>query len=288
MGAALAYYTLLSLAPLIIFIVAIFDLALSQSDAEHDLLAYAGNLIGVSGAQTLQILIENTHRAKAGLLATVVAMITLLFGSSGVFLELRESLNTIWDVPRHSFANWQRIIWTRLMSFAMVLSLGLLLLASILATTFMAVAEKFIAGFASTKLAWMAIALNDFGSFLFITLLFAMIFKFVPDRSISWRQVLVGSIATSLLFDIGKYLLAWYMATAGVGSAYGAAGSLVAFMVWIYYSAQIFFFGAVFTKIYADTLSTQKGGNPAQNAFLHIANSNSKNLLRYAQDKEDH
>jgi len=254
LGAALAYYTLLSLAPLLILVVAICGLVLSKSAAERDLLGQVQNVIGYSGAKTVQMLIDNTHQASTGVFATVVALITLMFGASGVFVELRDSLNTIWDAPRRESSTWRDLILQRLVSFGMVLSLGFLLLVSLLLTAGIAITEKFFGGFVPFHFALFGQILNTIVSVTAIALLFALIFKFVPDLPIRWREVAVGAIATAILFSLGKYLLALYLATAGVGSTYGAAGSLVALIVWVYYSAQIFFFGAVFTRAYADRL----------------------------------
>lgn len=254
LGASLAYYTLLSMAPLLILVIAICGLFLSKSDAERDLLVQVQGLIGYSGAKTVQMLIDNAHQAGTGVVATVVALITLLFGASGVFVELRDSLNTIWDAPSQGSSTWRDIVWQRLVSFGMVLSLGFLLLVSLLLTAGITFTEKSVGGLVPIHFALFGQMLNTVISIVAIALLFALIFKFVPDVPIRWREVAVGAIATAILFTLGKYLLALYLATAGVGSTYGAAGSLVALVVWVYYSAQIFFFGAVFTRVYADRL----------------------------------
>ena len=256
LGAALAYYTLLSMAPLLILVVGICGLVLSQAAAERDLLHQVQGLIGYSGAKTVQMLIENAHRSNNGILATAVAIITLLFGASGVFIELRDSLNTIWDAPARTTSGWQDMVWQRLISFAMVLSLGFLLLVSLLLTAAVTFAENSVGGLIPIHVPLFGQAVNTVISVIAIALLFALIFKFVPEMPIRWREVAVGACATAVLFSLGKYLLALYLATAGVGSTYGAAGSLVAMVVWVYYSAQIFFFGAVFTRAYADRLGS--------------------------------
>lgn len=256
LGASLAYYTLLSLAPLLILVVAICGLVLSKSDVERDLLRQVQGLIGSAGANTVKMLIDNAHQGNTGIFATVVALVTLLFGASGVFMELRDSLNTIWDVPPRISSTWRDMVWQRLSSFGMVLSLGFLLLVSLLLTAGIAVAEKFFGGLVPFHFALFGEILNAAISIVAVGFLFALIFKFVPDLPIRWREVAVGAIVTALLFTLGKYLLALYIATAGVGSTYGAAGSLVAVVVWVDYSAQIFFFGAVFTRAYADRLGS--------------------------------
>lgn len=254
LGAALAYYTLLSMAPLLILVVGICGLFLSKSEAERELLVQVRDLIGYSGAKTVQQLIDNAHQTGTGIFATAVALVTLLFGASGVFVELRDSLNTIWDAPQRSSSTWRDVIWQRLISFGMVLALGFLLLVSLLITTAITVVEKFFGNWAPLHFALIGELVNVVTSMLAVALLFALIFKFVPDVPIRWREVTVGAFTTAVLFSVGKYLLALYLATAGVGSTYGAAGSLVAMIVWVYYSAQIFFFGAIFTRAYADRL----------------------------------
>lgn len=254
LGAALAYYTLLSLAPLLILMVGICGLVFSQADVERDLLNQVRMLIGYSGASAVQMLISNTRHTGAGLIATSVALITLLFGASGVFVELRDSLNTIWDAPARASSGWRSLVWQRLASFGMVLALGFLLLVSLIVTAGINVAENFFGGWIPIPVAMVGQAVNMILSLFVVSLLFGLIFKFVPDLPIRWREVTIGAFATAILFSVGKYLLALYLTTAGVGSTYGAAGSLVAMVVWVYYSAQIFFFGAVFTRAYADRL----------------------------------
>lgn len=266
LGASLAYYGLLSMAPLLIVVVAICGLVLNRNTAEQQLLEQVRSLTGPSGASTVKMLINNAHHVGSGIIAAVVALATWLFGASGVFVDLRDSLNIIWDVPQRESSTWRSIIRQRLVSFAMVIGLGILMLASLLMTTFVAVAEKFFSGILPAPTASVSELANFFISLIAIAVLFALIFKFVPDVPIDWRDVWIGAAATAILFDIGKGLLAFYMGTAGVGSTYGAAGSVVALVVWVYYSAQIFFFGAIFTKVYAERFGSharrQKGKPP--------------------------
>lgn len=256
LGASLAYYGLLSMAPLLIVVVAICGLVLNRNTAEQQLLEQVRSLVGPSGASTVRLLINNAHHVGSGIIAAVVALVTLLFGASGVFVDLRDSLNIIWDVPRRESSTWRSIIFQRLVSFGMVIGLGILMLASLLTTAFVTIAEKFFSGFLPTPTAWISETANFLISLVAIAVLFALIFKFVPDAPIAWRDVWIGAAVTAILFDIGKGLLAFYLGTAGVGSTYGAAGSVVALVVWVYYSAQIFFFGAIFTKVYAERLGS--------------------------------
>jgi membrane protein len=256
LGAALAYYALLSTAPLLILIVAICGLAFDKNTAEHQLLGQVRSAIGPLVAKSLESLLDNAHQIHRGIIASAAATITLLFGASGVFMELRDSLNTIWNAPVTTSVTWRKFIWQRVVSFGMVLALGFLLLVSLVLSTTIAVATNFFAAYLPLRAAiWSEIA-NVILPLIAVSALFVLIFKFVPDVPIKWRDVVIGGIATAILFQLGKSLLSLYLATAGVGSAYGAAGSIVAFVVWVYYSAQIFFFGAIFTNVYATTMGS--------------------------------
>ena len=255
LGASLAYYMLLSMAPLLILIVAICGLVFSEVSAQQQVLAQVRAISGAAGERTVAMLIENAHRPQSGAIATIVAFITLLSGASGVFLELRDSLNTIWDAKQSS-VSWRGMVWQRVISFGMVLALGLLLLVSLLLSAGLNIVENFFVGLVPLHFTIMGQIANLVISLVAITALFALIYKFVPDVPIDWRDVFTGALVTAVLFAVGKSLLGWYLGTVGVGSTYGAAGSLVALVVWVYYSAQIFFFGAIFTRVYADTFGS--------------------------------
>jgi membrane protein len=257
LGAALAFYTLLSLAPLAILVVAICGIFLNKSTAEQELISQAGDLVGYAGAKAIRSLVDNSAHAKSGIIASSLAIITLIFGASGAFVELRDSLNTIWDAPPIP-DGVRTFVVRRLFCFGMVLALGFLLLVSLLISTAISVVEHYFMQFLPASTATAGEALNAVISLVAIAILFALIFKLVPDVHIDWRDVIIGAVVTSILFTIGRALLAFYLATAGVGSTYGAAGSLVALVVWVYYSAQIFFFGAVFTRVYADTYGSRR------------------------------
>lgn len=251
LGASLAFYMLLSLAPLLILLVAICGFAFSEATAQARLLAQVHELAGTAGEKTVQMLIASATHPKSGIFATIVAVITLLSGASGVFIELRESLNTIWGAPRETSSNWKRLVRQRLASFGMVLGLGVLLVVSFVLSAALTIFERFFTGIFPIHIAIAGEIANVLISLASLSVLFALIFKYVPDVPIDWQDVGIGAGFTSVLFVIGKALLGLYFATVGVGSTYGAAGSLVALIVWVYYSAQIFFFGAIFTQIYA-------------------------------------
>jgi membrane protein len=251
LGAALAYYTLLSIAPLAILVVLICNLVIHQS--EPKILEQVRMLAGANAEQTVHTLIQNANQPKSGLFPSAVAAITLLLGASGVFSELRDSLNTIWSAPKRTSSTLRSIVWQRVISIGMVLALGFLLLVSLILSAAIGIVENFFTGLLPLHLAVVGEIFNFLVPLVITTVLFALIFKFVPDVPIDWREVIVGAAATAVFFTIGKALLGLYLGTIGVSSAFGAAGSLVAFVVWVYYSAQIFFFGAVFTRVYADS-----------------------------------
>jgi membrane protein len=251
LGASVAFYTLLSLAPLLILTAAVIALVFSKETAHQDLVAQARQMMGTRGADIVNSLLANAQQPSSGIFASIVAFLILLFGASGVFIELRGALNTIWEVKAQANAGWKGMLKDRLFSFGMVLSIGFLLLVSLLLSAALAFIGKFFGQLVPIPPALLEAA-NFVLSFAVITVLFALMFKFVPAVQISWRDVRVGAIGTALLFTIGKFLLGLYLGKASVGSAYGAAGSLVAMIVWVYYSAQIFFFGAEFTRVYSD------------------------------------
>src|SRR3954452_14549234 len=257
LGASLAFYMLLSLAPLLIFLVAIFGFAFSAAGAQDRLLVEVHAMAGVEGEKIVRMLIKGAAQPRNGILATAIAFITLLSGASGVFLELRESLNTIWDAPRRVPSTWRSFARQRLSSFGMVIGLALVLMASLILSAGLAVFEHFFVGFFPAHVAVLSELANFLLSLAAISGLFALIFKYVPDVPIGWRDVGIGAIFTAVLFTMGKTVLAIYFATIGVGSTYGAAGSLVALIIWVYYSAQLFFFGAIFTHEYASNYGSR-------------------------------
>lgn len=250
LGAALAYYALLSIAPLLILMVAFCGLVFSRSTAEATLLAQMRQIAGEQGVSLTRVLLNNVHHARSGLIASIVAILTLLFGASGVFMELRDSLNTIWDAPPARSMDWKLVVWQRVVSFVMVVSLGILLLASLILSAGLSILVRFFSDLVPVHVAMAGATGNFLLSVVGVSILFGLVFKFVPDVPIQWRDVAVGAMVTAVLFSIGRALLALYLGTAGVGSTYGAAGSVVAFVVWVYYSAQIFFFGAILTRCY--------------------------------------
>lgn len=251
LSAALAYYTVFSISPLFVFAVAIAGLYFGAEEARKQLLDQLRDLMGDQGANAVSSILVKASKPAAGIVATVVAGITLLLGASGVFVELQDALNTIWNVQMRSGQGVKGFIKHRLLTFTMVVVIGFLLLVSLILTAFLAGAGKFM-GDRFPLLEPVGQVLNLVISFVVTTLLFAMIFKILPDVRIAWKDVWVGAALTSVLFNLGKFLIGYYLGKSSVSSAYGAAGSLAVLLVWVYYSTQILFFGAEFTEVYAN------------------------------------
>jgi membrane protein len=261
LGAALAYYTMFSLAPLLIIAIAIAGFAFGEEAARGEVTEQLGSLINDDAANMVEELILNARRPGAGVVATVVGVVTLLLGASGVIGQLKDSMNTIWEVAPKPGRGILGLLKDRFLSLAMVLGIGFLLLASLLLSAALdAVSDYFFTDEASVGLR----ILNFVVSFAVITLLFAVIYKVLPDVRIAWRDVWIGAIVTALLFNIGKYLIGVYLARSTTASVFGAAGSLILVLLWIYYSSQILFFGAEFTQVYANRFGTRLA--PAEGA----------------------
>ncbi|GAC1661504.1 MAG: YihY/virulence factor BrkB family protein [Candidatus Dormibacteraceae bacterium] len=257
-GAALSFYTLLSVAPLVILVVAIASVVFGHSAVQSEFIAQVRSFMGAEAAQAIARVIERGHTPN-GVFASVLGVITLLFGASGAFSELHSALNKIWNVQPQAGSGVASLIRSQLLSFGMVLGVGFLLLVSLVITTALAVVGRFFGEILPLPEPVLH-TLNFAISFAAIAALFALIFKYVPDARIRWRDVWEGALATALLFTIGKSLIGLYLGKAAVGSAYGAAGSLIVVIVWIYYSAMIFFFGAEFAHVRASERQTFRAG----------------------------
>ena len=251
LGAALAFYTLLSVAPLIVVCIAIAGLIFGPQAAQDHIRIQVQTVVGNEGGKVLQSLLENAYKPAQGVTAAAVGFFMLLFGASGVFGELRDSLNAVWGRTTTSSSGLIAMIKYRFVSFAMVLGIGFLLLVSLVLSAGLSAAGKFFQSRLPLPEPVLQIG-SLVVSFLAVTILFALLYKVVPDVRIEWEDVAIGAAVTSLLFSIGKFLIGLYLGKASVGSAYGAAGSLVVFIVWVYYSAQIFFLGAQFTRVFAE------------------------------------
>lgn len=260
LGAALAYYTALSLAPLLVLVVVILSLVFGDTSVEGEIVNGTRELIGQDAATVIGSILRNAGASSSGILATVISIGMLMFGASGVFGQLKHALNTVWELKQKLDRGVTGMIKERLISFAMMLVAGSLLIVSLMFDTLISVLGGAIGTWlpAVPDLTQLFAYLQSLQtakflfSLLIFTLLFAFIYKTVPDAEISWSDVWIGGMATSLLFTVGNLLIGLYLGRSSVGSAYGAAGSLVALLVWVYYSAQVFFFGAEFTQVYAN------------------------------------
>lgn len=256
LAAALAYYTIFSLAPLLIIAIAIAGAVFGEEAARGEIVAQIQGLVGREGAQFIQTAIENASRPRAGSIASIISIAVLLFGASGLFAQLQDALNTIWEVQPKPGRGLIGIIRDRFLSFTMVLGVGFLLLVSLILSAVLAGVVNFL-GDMLPGIGFLLQLANFVLSFAVTTLLFALIYKVLPDVKIAWGDVWIGAIITSLLFSFGRFLLGLYLGNSSFGSTYGAAGSVVIILVWVYYAAQILFFGAEFTQVYASRFGSR-------------------------------
>ena len=264
LGAALAYYTIFSIGPLLLITVAMAGLFLGQEAARGQVSEELGKYFGPQMAQALEQMIEAAAKPKSGRLATIVGLLTLFLGASGLFAQLKDALNTIWNVETKSAVGFWAFIKERFLSMAMVLGIGFLLLVSLVFDAAISALGPWLTRLIGGEAIVHALSLVI--SFAIATVLFAAIFRILPDLKISWHDVWLGAVFTSLLFVLGKWGLGFYLGKAAVGSAYGAAGSLVILLVWVYWSAQILFFGAECTQVYARKFGTLRGDTSKEEA----------------------
>ncbi len=256
LAAALSYYTAFSIAPLLIIVIAIAALVLGQDAAQGEIVSQLKGLIGLQGAEAIQEMIKNSRKPTEGIIATIISFVILAFGATGVFTELQDALNTIWEVAPKPGQGVKAVVKNRFLSFAMILGIGFILLVSLVLSSALAGLSNYFGHYLPDVVLIARIA-NFVISFAVITLLFAMIYRVLPDVKIAWGDVWLGAAITSLLFSIGKWGIGLYLGNSSVGSTYGAAGSFVVFLLWVNYSAQILFFGAEFTQVYANKYGSQ-------------------------------
>lgn len=265
LAAALAFYALLSFAPILVIVVGVASLFFGNAAARGQLAWEFHNIVGWDGARLIQSMVESSRSHHSGILATGLSVIALMFGASSVVVELRSDLNTIWHVlPRESTSGLKALVAMgkeRFVSFLLIVAAGFLLLLSLVASALITVAGRLVGPNLPVPEAWLHV-LTFVVSFLVITVLFGAIYKVMPDLDLEWRDVAVGASVTSLIFTTGKQIIALYLGKAAFGSTYGAAGSLVVLLVWMYYSAQLFFLGAEFTKVYAAMYGSRPGQAP--------------------------
>lgn len=256
LGAALAFYTTFSMAPLLILIIAIFGIILGKEAVQMEIMRQVRELIGEQGAGAVKVMIEAAYRPGTGKAATLIGIFVILVGSTSAFVMLQQALNIMWGAkPNHASSLWD-LVKNRLLSFVMILFVGLLLVLSLIQGIVVAALTGFLQEWVSIP--GVFLQLSDLGfTMLLVTLLFALIFKVLPEVDIAWSDVWVGAAITSLLFTLGKFLIGLYLARSTISSAYGAASSLAIMLMWVYYSAQVFFLGAEFTQVYANRFGSR-------------------------------
>ncbi|MBW4564767.1 MAG: YihY/virulence factor BrkB family protein [Mojavia pulchra JT2-VF2] len=276
LAAALAYYTIFSIAPLLIIVIAIVGAVFGEEAARGEIVRQIQGLVGKPGAQVIETAIRNANQPQAGTIASIISILVLLLGATGLFTELQDALNTIWEVKPKPGQGVNNMVRQRFLSFAMVLGIGFLLLVSLVISAALTALVTYFSNLVpGIDFIWQIV--NFILSFTITTVLFGLIFKVLPDAKITWGDVLIGASITSILFSIGRYLLGQYLGNGSFGSTYGAAGSLVVILAWIYYAAQILFFGAEFTQVYARRYGS--GIVPTKNA-MPLNNNDSTNQGR--------
>ena len=249
-GAAMSYYTVTSIAPVLVIVIAIAGLVFGGDAARGAIVDQISGLMGKQGAEAIQAMIQGAANRKSGIIATILGIGTLIITASGVFSEMQFALNTIWKAePKGGTVS--RLVWARIQGLGLVASLGFLLLVSLVVSTGLSALDHYMHDL-FPGIEFLLKALSFVVSFVLISILFAAIYKILPDKSIAWRDVIVGAIATTALFTIGKFAISAYIGSSAIASSYGAAGALIVILVWIYYSSQIFLLGAEFTRAYAE------------------------------------
>jgi len=273
MGAALAYYTLFSLAPLLLIVVSVAGLFFGEDAARGEIAAQLGSLMGERSASAVQDLLASVKRPAEGAAVSVLGLVLLFVGATSVFGELQDALDRIWRVPARARASgWLYLVRSRLLSFGMILAIGFLLIVSLVASAALALAGRW--GEAMFR-GWYALAAvtNAIGSFVLVAVMFALIYKVMPRARVQWKDVWIGALFTALLFLLGKSLIGWYVSSSGIASGFGAAGSLVVILLWVYYSAQIFLIGAEFTWVYSNAFGSRRDVNQQPGATAPAAPS---------------
>lgn len=258
MGAALSYYTVFSIAPLLLIVISVAGLVYGEDAARGAVFYQVRDMMGDGAAVALQGLLASVHEPGQSILAATVGVLLLIVGATTVFGELQSALDRIWRTPERAKRGglWQ-LIRTRLVSFAMIIGIGILLMLSLLASAALSLLEHWWGALFGAQ-ALVANALNIMFSYVIVTVMFAMIYKIMPRVRIAWRDVWTGAAITAILFTIGKYVIGLYIGKSGVTSTFGAAGSLVVVLLWVYYSAQIFLLGAEFTWVYAHRFGSRR------------------------------
>ncbi|KAA8485503.1 membrane protein [Arcticibacter tournemirensis] len=255
-SASLAYSTVFALSPLLVLIISLASIFYEKGEIQSKLFREIGAMVGPDTSHQLQLLIEKSAVSGGSTISLIISIVVLLIGATAIFTEIQDTLNIIWRVRPKPKKGFQKLLINRILSFSMIISLGFLLVVSLIINGIVAaISERLTIYFPDITII-LVMAFNVVLTFVIISVLFGIIFKFLPDVRISWKDVRVGAIATALLFMLGRFLIGMYLQIAGTGSAFGAAGSVVVILTWVYYTAAILYFGAEFTQVYAEKFGT--------------------------------
>jgi membrane protein len=262
LGASLAYYTLFAIAPILLVATAIAGMAFGAEAVRGEIVGQLDQLIGTEGALAVQSLLEGASQRRTGILATMLGSVTFVIAATGAFLELQNALNTIWRVKPSPRANFKAFVLDRVRSFGLVVAIGFLLMVSLAVTAALAALNGWLARYApDAPLLWSGVSMCV--SLVVTTGLFGLLFRVLPDVHLRWRDVMTGALATAVLFTIGQQLIGVYLGRSSMASSYGAAGSVMILLLWVYYSCQILLLGAEFTRVYAQ----RDGSKPVPESF---------------------
>jgi membrane protein len=282
LSASLAYYTIFSIAPLLILIISLAGLFFGDAAATNRIYPQIAHYVGSPAALQIQDILKHLQLSGKSGTAVVFGVITLFLGASGIFLEIQDSLNIIWNVKAKPKRGWLKLIQNRLLSFSLIIGLGFLLLASLLINLLISALEQWIEHFMHAVTALLVKGINLGLTFIIISTLFAIIFKFLPDVKIKWREVRSGAIFTAILFMLGQYVISLYIQYTAKASVYGAAGSILVIMAWIYYTSAILYIGAEYTEVYSEAIGSKI--EPAEYA-VHVQQTEIKEVVKVLPPK---
>lgn len=249
-GAALAYYTVFSLAPTLLIIISVLSFFFGQEAVQGEIYGQIKDLVGSDVALQVQSTIRNIHLSHENFVATITGIVILFLSATAIFGEIQDSINSIWGIMAKPKRGWIKLLINRLLSFSMVISIGFMLLVSLVINALVAIIGRNIGRYFPELSIYVISLFNNLFTFAAIVFLFAIIFKVLPDARIKWKDVIVGAIVTALLFMAGKFVIGYYLGQSNLRTVYGAAGSIIIIMVWVYYNAIILYFGAEFTQVY--------------------------------------
>lgn len=285
MSAALSYYTLFSLAPILLIMITVADVFYGRQAVEGSLFGQIKNFVGDAAAMQIQEIIRNATQSKHTQLASIVSIVALVFSATGVFTEIQGSINTIWQLKAKPQKSWLYFLINRILSLSMVMGLGFILLVSLLANTLLEVLLKRLLTILPEGSVWFTYSINMLVTFIVISFLFGVIFKLLPDAKVQWKDVRQGAFLTAILFMLGKFGIGYYLGKSNPGGTYGTAGSVVIILLWVYFSAMILYFGACFTKVHAQFTGRHIYPNKYAVFVKHIEVEHKKDLQEQPEHK---